>query len=108
EAAEVVAHAAMEAISSFGERQSKAVLGIGGPHYNTRFTKMALENSMAFGHMIPKYAVSKIDDCVLRQCVEKTLEKVKLAVLDWKGIKGEYKPKIIEMLRKIGLEFQKA
>ncbi|MGB9854804.1 MAG: D-aminoacyl-tRNA deacylase [Candidatus Bathyarchaeales archaeon] len=108
EAAEVVAHAAMEAVSSFGERQSKAVLGIGGPHYNARFTMIALENAMAFGHMIPKYAVSKIDDEVLMQCVEKTLEKVELAVLDWKGIKGEYKPKIMEMLRKISLKFQKA
>lgn len=108
EAAEVVAHAAMEAVSSFGEQQAKAVLGIGGPHYNERFTKMALENAVAFGHMIPKYAVPNIDENILRQCVEKTLEKVKLAVLDWKGIKGEYKPKIVSMLRKIGLQFQKA
>ncbi len=107
EAAEVVAHAAMEAVSSFEERQSKAVLGIGGLHYNAQFTRMALENKIAFGHMIPKYAISKIDDEILRQCVEKTLEKVELAVLDWKGIKGECKPKIIEALKKIGLEFQK-
>ncbi len=108
EAAEVVAQAAMEVVSSFGKRQSKAVLGIGGPHYNTRFTRMALENSIAFGHIIPKYTVPNIDENILRQCVEKTLERVELAVLDWKGIKGEYKPKIIEMLGKIGLQFQKA
>jgi D-aminoacyl-tRNA deacylase len=108
EAAEVVAHAAMEAVSSFERQQAKAVLGIGGPHYNAQFTRMALENTMAFGHMIPKYAIPKLDEDVLRQCIEKTLEKVELAVLDWKGIKGEYKLKIIEMLRKIGLQFQKA
>jgi len=108
EAAEVVAHAAMEAVSSFERPQAEAVLGIGGPHYNAQFTRMALENTMAFGHMIPKYAIPKLDEDVLGQCIEKTLEKVELAVLDWKGIKGEYKPKIIEILKKIGLQFQKA
>jgi D-tyrosyl-tRNA(Tyr) deacylase len=37
----------------------------------------------------------------------KTLEKVESAVLDWKGIKGKYKPKLIDMLREINLPFEK-
>jgi len=106
-AAEVVAHAAMKTVEDFGQKVSKTVLGIGGPHYNEKFTKMALEGDIAFGHIIPKYAISQIDETVLRQCSEKTLEKVEFAVLDWKGIKGEDKPYIVEMLEKIGLKFQK-
>ncbi|MEM3783516.1 MAG: D-aminoacyl-tRNA deacylase [Candidatus Bathyarchaeia archaeon] len=106
-AAEVVAHAAMETASHFGKENAKAVLGIGGPHYNEKFTKMALEKEIAFGHIIPKYATHKVNEEILRQCIEKTLEKVELAVLDWKGIKGEDKPKLIEMLEKINLETQK-
>lgn len=106
-AAEVVAHATMEAVSRFGDFSAKAVLGIGGPHYNKKFTKIALEKEEAFGHIIPKYAVSVVDLEILRQCVEKTLERVELAVLDWKGIKGEYKPKLIEMLEEIGLSYEK-
>jgi len=68
---------------------------------------MALESEMAFGHIIPKYAVSYIDVKILRQCVEKTLEIVELAVLDWKGIKGEHKSKLVEMLEEIGIPFEK-
>lgn len=107
EAAEVVAHATMKAVADFGKQTSKAVLGIGGPHYNEKFTRIALEEDKAFGHIIPKYAVAKIDEAILRQCAERTLEKVEFAVLDWKGIKGEDKPNIVQLLNKIGLKFQK-
>ena len=106
-AAEAVAHATMEAVSNFSNFPAKAVIGIGGPHYNNKFTRMALKNDLAFGHMIPKYALPNIDLEILKQCVERTLERVELAVLDWKGIKGEHKPKLVEMLKKIDMPFKK-
>jgi D-aminoacyl-tRNA deacylase len=106
-AAEAVAHAAMNATSKFDKSQAKAVLGIGGPHYSEKFTRIALESETAFGHMIPKYAVPYIDLDILRQCVEKTLEKVKFVVLDWKGIKGEHKSKLVEMLEEIDIPFKR-
>jgi D-aminoacyl-tRNA deacylase len=107
EAAEVVACATIKAIAEFSQSHATVVLGIGGPHYNARFTRIALEEEIAFGHIIPKYAIPDIDAEVLKQCVEKTLEKVEYAVLDWKGIKGEYKPNLVALLEKIGLSFQK-
>jgi len=106
-AAEAVAHATMKAISKFGESTATAVVGIGGPHYSAKFTRIALENEMAFGHIIPKYALSYTDVEILKQCIKKTLEKVDYAVLDWKGIKGEYKSKLVEMLKETGLPIQK-
>jgi D-aminoacyl-tRNA deacylase len=106
-AAEAVAHATMKAISKFDKSHAKAVLGVGGLHYNNKFTRMALESEMAFGHIIPKYAISYIDVEILRQCVDKTLEKVEFVVLDWKGIKGEHKSKLVEMLEEIGIPFKK-
>jgi len=106
-AAETIAHSVIEAVSYFNSSQAKAVLGIGGPHYNTKFTKLALEKEMAFGHIIPKYVFPNVDLIILKQCVERTLEKVELAVLDWKGIKGEHKPKLIEILEEMGLSFEK-
>jgi len=83
------------------------VLGIGGPHYNSKFTKMALENEVAFGHMIPKYAVSNLNSKILQQCIERTLEKVESAVLDWKGIRGEDKQPLLEMLTATGIPVEK-
>lgn len=106
-AAEAIAHSTIEAISCFGNSQAKAVMGIGGPHYNNKFTKLALEQEIAFGHIIPKYAFPNIDSTILNQCRERTLEKVEFAVLDWKGIKGEHKPKLIEVLEKIALPSEK-
>jgi D-tyrosyl-tRNA(Tyr) deacylase len=57
--------------------------------------------------MIPKYAVHLIDSKMLRQCVERTLEKVPLAVLDWKGIKSEDKPNLLSALETAGLPYKK-
>jgi D-aminoacyl-tRNA deacylase len=106
-AAEVVAHAAIEAISEFRNYPATVVLGMGGTHYNAKFTRIALEEEIAFGHMIPKYAVSGINMAILKQCVERTLEKVDHAVLDWKGIKGEDKQTLVNMLTEIDLPFEK-
>jgi D-aminoacyl-tRNA deacylase len=106
-AAQAVAHAAMSAITHFHETASSALLGIGGPHYNQKFTQMALSGEAIFSHMIPKYAVSTINSAMLSQCREKTLENVPSAVLDWKGIKSEDKPKLLEALRDAELSFEK-
>jgi len=107
DAAETVAHATMEAVSKFGNTQNSAALGIGGTHYNQRFTRMALEGKAIFGHMIPKYAVGYADSEILRQCVEKTVEKVDFALLDWKGIRSENKENLINSLQEIGLPYVK-
>ncbi len=106
-AAEAVAHSAMTAIATFNEAGNSAVLGIGGTHYNQDFTLMSLMGAATFGHMIPKYALPAIDADMLQQCVEKTLEKVQLAVLDWKGIKSEDKSNLISALESIGLPYRK-
>jgi D-aminoacyl-tRNA deacylase len=103
-AAEAVAKAAMESIADFGNFANVAVLGIGGTHYNQKFTRMALAGDEAFGHMIPKYAIPQIDAEILLQCVMRTQEKVEYAFLDWKGIKSEDKPKLTAALIEIGLQ----
>ena len=104
-AAEAVAHATMAAVS---KRSSyPTVLGIGGPHYNKKFTRIALTTEKAFSHMIPKYAISTVDFEMIKQCAERTVENVTTVILDWKGIKGKDKEKLVEMLNEIGLTIQK-
>jgi D-aminoacyl-tRNA deacylase len=83
------------------------VLGIGGPHYNAKFTRIATSTQTAFGHIIPKYAIPQVDGEMVEQCVERTLEKVELAIMDWKGIKGVYKNKLISALGEINLPIKK-
>lgn len=106
-AADVVAKAVLSTCSSFGSHPAETVLGIGGPHYNAKFTEAALENGLGFGHIIPKYAISYVNAEMIKQCVERTLEKVDHAVLDWKGIRGEDKQRVVRMLHEAGLSFEK-
>ncbi len=108
EAATAVARGVMEAISLTDRSSSmKTTLGIGGPHYNAKFTKLALEKEVGFGHMIPKYAIASLTVDVLRQCVARTVEKVDYATLDWKGIRGEDKPRLMQMLGELNLPYEK-
>jgi D-aminoacyl-tRNA deacylase len=104
-AAEVVADAAVAAVSE--NSSCSAVVGIGGPHYNRKFTKLALADKKAFGHMIPKYALADIDAKTIQQCIQKTLEPVETVVLDWKGITGAHKPKIVDALDVLGVTLEK-
>jgi D-aminoacyl-tRNA deacylase len=106
-AARAVGDAAMAAITNFSSGQASAVLGVGGPHYNQKFTQMALLGEAAFGHMIPKYAVGEVDAAMISQCMEKTVEKVSAAVLDWKGILSRDKPGLLAALQAAKLPFSK-
>ncbi len=106
-AAEAVARAVIEGLSTFKISNARPVLGIGGPHYNGRFTKIALETEVAFGHMIPKYAVANTDLAILEHCIEQTMEKVEAIILDWKGIRGENKAPLVQMLRELDIGFEK-
>lgn len=104
-AAEAVARGAMAAAEN--ENVYPAALGVGGQHYNNKFTRIALTSDIAFGHMIPKYALNHIDEPMLRQCIERTVEKVEKIILDWKGMKGDDKGRLMEIIGRIGLNTEK-
>jgi D-aminoacyl-tRNA deacylase len=106
-AAAAVAQAALEVVAAFDNPRKTAVLGIGGTHYSSKFTKIALQDEAAFGHMIPKYAIPELDAEMLGQCLSRTHERVDSAVLDWKGIKSEDKPSLLDALAEVGLPFKK-
>jgi D-aminoacyl-tRNA deacylase len=108
-AAAAVAYSTMYAAVNFSKPANycSSVVGIGGTHYNQKFTFMALVGEAIFGHIIPKHAVCKINSEMLFQCREKTFERVSLVILDWKGIRSEDKPKLLTALEDVGLPFKK-
>lgn len=105
-AAEAVAHATMAPISR-RSRNSTVAVGIGGPHYNRKFTQIAFEGPVAFGHMIPKHVISHVDVNTIKQCVKRTEEKVETVILDWKGIRGDDKTGLIKTLKEAKIQAQK-
>lgn len=84
-----------------------AAVGFGGGHYAPSFTRLALEGQYSFGHMCPKYAMP-IDRDVVVQAFEKTIERPRIAVLDWKGLKGGDKSVIVSILNDLGIDWVKA
>jgi D-aminoacyl-tRNA deacylase len=105
-AAEAVAHAAIAAITK--DTKYPTVLGVGGPHYNERFTRIALTTTKAFGHIISKYAAPTIDATTVKLCVQKTAEKVESAVFDWKSLRSSDRQKIITTLESLKIPVEKA
>lgn len=106
QAAEAVAHAAIAAITK--EAKYPVVMGVGGPHYSERFTKMALATNRAFGHIISKYAVPSVDPETVRHCVERTLERVESAIFDWKSMKSNDRQKMITALEALNVPIERA
>ena len=47
-------------------------IGVGGGHYMPRVTDVALSRDVCFGHMIPSYALSEMDEGVLERALEQT------------------------------------
>jgi len=107
-AACAVACATIFTIETFESKPTKkAVIGIGGTHYNKKFTQMALNGDVVFSHMISKYAVVNVDASLLKHCVERSLEQVSEVLLDWRGIRGEDKSGLLDALDVSGLVYRK-
>ena len=81
-ALEVVAEAIIAALEP--EKTDKVAIGVGAGHYAPDFTRLALEDNVAFGHMAPKYVSEYLDEAMLDQMVRKTVPEptcIKIASL---------------------------
>jgi len=45
---------------------------------------------------------------MLKQCVQRTVEKVESAIFDWKGMRGADKKRLTAILDEIGVSVEKA
>ncbi|RLI32953.1 D-tyrosyl-tRNA(Tyr) deacylase [Candidatus Bathyarchaeota archaeon] len=99
EAAAYLAESILRGIEAQGS--APVAIGFGGGHYCPTFTR--LEEEMAFGHICPKYALDLLNEGLIRQMVERTLDGVERAVLD-KGMKGYQRKMVTVALKRLGLE----
>jgi len=101
-AASVVGRALME---SLREKTiwSKVAIGFGGTHYPEKFTKLLIEEDMAFAFVAPKYALSNVDEKMIGQMIQRSTAPVRYAALDWKGL-GPHKERIVSLVKQYGLE----
>jgi D-aminoacyl-tRNA deacylase len=81
--------------------KAPTAIGFGGGHYCPKYSDM--EMNYAFGHIAPKYAFDHLNDDLIRQMVERTVEGVDHAFID-NSSKGSDRRRIEVSLKKIGLE----
>lgn len=101
-----VAEAILELAANQPDECVNAV-GFGGGHYAPNFTEINLNSNVGVGHIASKYYTGVIDESLLQQAIEKTLGGVELFVLDWKGMKGEERRKIIKFAESKGIKIMK-
>jgi D-aminoacyl-tRNA deacylase len=77
--AKIVAKSVVETLENLNEKdpffnEAPVIIGIGGGHYAPRFTDVALEKYVAFGHMIPLYHIKEgvIDTNMIEETLKKT------------------------------------
>jgi D-aminoacyl-tRNA deacylase len=79
EPATIIATSLLEQLRTYQDendfpKDSPVLLGIGGGHYAPRFTDIAFQKKVAFGHMIPTYKIDEgtIDDEILEKTIQAT------------------------------------
>ncbi len=101
-AGRLVAEAIMAATST--EISDEGAVGFGGGHYAPKQTRITVEEKIAVGHTIAKYAMPVFDEQLFRVAVEKTRGGCKKAVIDWKGVRGEVRRGLEEAASTWGVE----
>lgn len=80
-------------------------VGFGGGHYCPQFNKQ-LEKT-ALGHICPKYAADDVDEKTILNAFTKTTPAPSFALVEWKGLSGEQRKKIIDILKKNSIPWKK-
>lgn len=96
----------------YTEEFGKVVIGIGGTHYSSKFSQLAIGKGYAFSHIMPKYAIKDEDGTynvsVLEQTLTRTSHKPEAAVIEWKSLNEELREHVIKELDNMGLDYEKA
>ncbi len=88
-------------------RRRPSFFGIGGGHYAPKFTRLALNNDMPFGHMLPKYKVDSITLDVFKQAIYKSIDPVDSIVVEKKGINARQRDIVLNMADEVGVKVVK-
>ncbi|HET6780199.1 MAG TPA: D-aminoacyl-tRNA deacylase [Nitrososphaera sp.] len=81
----------------------KVGVALGSTHYPTKFNKLLLESKFGLAAVASKHNLAAVDDEMLSQMVEKSVEKVTHVILDSKGL-GSQKDRIMKIAEKSHLE----
>jgi len=108
EAGEIVARAIAAAVEN--GREFAVKIGFGGTHYSPKFTPAIINGECAFGHLISGYSLERSppDVEMVKQAFERNAQTASCASIDWKGVKGAARAKLISALEECGIRWERA
>lgn len=97
-AAKAVAHAVVDTIKEHIPTAGGAV-GFGGGHYPPKISQYVLKNGVV-GHIFPKYVLSsEVDMSIIEKAMLRTFGGCTSFIIDWKGVPGGVRQKLIEVAK---------
>ncbi len=104
---QIAAHAIMEA-ARVTKGTGKTAVGFGGTHYSAKFTRLSLEGTYQIGHVVPRHALEYgVSDLVLKDTIVKTIGSSVTALVDWKGMTGSDRRRIVASLETLGCSIER-
>jgi len=82
----------------------RPAVGLGGGHYAPKFTDLVLDGEVCIGHIFPKYCIPELTESVMHLGFDRTQGSCTLAMIDWKGIGGANRARILDLLLGLGIE----
>ncbi len=101
-AGDVVAKAILQATQD--NSPVRTAVGFGGGHYTPKFTNLVFEGELSIGHIFPKYCIRELSSKMVSLAFERTKDQCTLAVIDWKGIRGTDRKRLLDILSRLGIE----
>lgn len=77
-------------------------VGFGGGHYSMKHTEVSMGDKFAVGHILPKYFFDTFDTTMIRLAFERTAGRCSTAVIDWKGVRGSVRKRLVNFLESQG------
>ena len=102
QAADAVAEAVWKAATE--PTPGKNAVGFGGGHYCSKQSLAIRKDGYAFGHILSKYFFDEYDEEIVRMAFSRTMGVCRTAVIDWKGVRGPDRGKLLQTLNEMRIE----
>jgi D-aminoacyl-tRNA deacylase len=84
----------------------KVAIGLGGTHYPLKFNKLLLESEFGLAFIAAKHNLPSIDENMINQMIDKSIERITHMIIDWKGL-GKEKNRIMKLIEHTKLSVMK-
>ncbi len=80
-------------------------VGFGGTHYSPKHTSLNINGDYSVGHLVAKYVFDRgVSERMVQETFHRTAGGCSTAVIDWKGVKGEDRRRLVEWFQKWDVE----